>query len=180
MIDNPSAIEAVDVSIESNGFLTFNGSITATGKILIFTTQDLIMTGIATSSGDSVTVNTLGDARLGRLEGNRVSVISSKSIFDNNASTANIVASSASLFAKHGTIGDRDAPTPTINNPGALDLQVGTLAALASGNIYLDELATGGNLTIGGVAAETTSVEANANLVSFNSSPAAPRQPQFR
>ncbi len=169
-----SSIEGVDVGIGSFGNLQLDGTLTATGKILLFTTQDLIMTGSATSSGDSVTVNTLGDARLGRLEGNRVSVLASNSILDNNAAAANIVANTASLFATNGTIGAPDAPSPSINNPSALDLQVGTLAARANGSIYLQELAAGGDLTVGGVAAETSSVAASANFVSFNSSPATP------
>ncbi len=165
-----SVVDGDDVFMLSIDTFTLNGSVTASGNIVLDTGRDLSMTGSAVSSGGNVFANVARDAFLGRLEGNQVTVRATNNILDNNAAAANIVATSASLFATNGTIGAPDAVVPTLSNANALDLQVGTLAATANGSIYLEELAAGGSLTIGGVAAASTTITSEVGVVSFNGS----------
>ena len=165
-----SVVDGDEVFMFSIDTLTLNGSVTASGNIVLDTGRDLSMTGSAVSSGGNVFANVARDAFLARLEGNQVTVRATNNILDNNAAAANIVATSASLFATSGTIGAPDTPTPTLNNANALDMQVGTVAATANGSIYLEELAAGGSLTIGGVAAASTTITSEIGVVSFNGS----------
>ncbi len=87
-------------------------------------------------------------------------------INDANAAATNVQATNLSILAG-GRVGDADLANSPDANINAIDTEVVTVAAASQGGVYLQEVAAGGGLTVGPVAAFAVSVDVN--RTNFNS-----------
>src|SRR5690606_4366156 len=137
-------------------------NIATTGDVLVDAGGDIVMSsGVSTQAGDALIAHAGGTISLGQLLAQRVSVEAGADLATANApGTANVIAQEARLVAG-GSIGDSDLINVPDANDNAIEIQVDTVAALAGSAIYLRQLAAGGDLTVGHVAATTVTVSAN-------------------
>ncbi len=165
-----------DMGLVATGSVLQTANINTGGNLFIDAGANVTMSaGTQSIAGDSLLINSGTTITLGLLQANRVALQASQNIFDGNGNSANIQAGELRMIAQSGSIGTADGVTlnPEVN-ANAIDLEVGTVAAQAAAGIYLQELATGGSLTVGNVA--STSVTLSINDVEFRSttSPVAP------
>ena len=151
---------------------TATGDITTTdGDVLVQAGGDWTMDGDATitAGGQQVLGTSGGTIELGVISvtdavENHVALSAAVSILDANGAAINIEetvpasATTLSLRAADGRIGDAGATTSD-TNADALDVNVDTLAADAETAIYVREVASGGALTVDTSAGVTVDIE---------------------
>ncbi|MEO8269074.1 MAG: hypothetical protein ABI557_05105, partial [Aureliella sp.] len=127
-------------------------NISAGGDVLIDAQGALTQTiGTTTTAGDTLLITSQGDQLINLLSANHIVLNAGGDILDNNgANTLNLRANTLSMQAG-GIIGGADLPNAPDANGNALDLEVGTVAARSARGIYLQQLASGGDLAVGHV-----------------------------
>ncbi len=142
------------VGLQAGGDIDQPGSVWAASDVQLDAGGNYVQSG-NTIAGSTIQVITGGSQRLGLLSAGQISLDAGGDILDNNgADVLNLRATTLRMVAG-GIIGGPDVATPPApptlpdTNRNALDMQVGTVAALSSRGIYLQELASGGDLTIG-------------------------------
>ncbi len=167
---------AITSTAGSIGLVTNSGSIIqlaniiAGGDVLLDATGDITQAAVVTSAGGDLQASSAtGTLRIGDLSGNHVSLTADVDILDaNGQDIRNIGATSLALVAG-GFIGGADLLNSADANGNAIDIEVGTIAALSVQGIYLQQLAGGGSLVVA-QATGAASVAVATNQVRFNSS----------
>ncbi len=140
---------------------------TATDSVLVDAGRDLTMkSGTSTVATNEIMALTGRDLNLALLKVNEatglVHIESVRHIVDNNddvlAGTLNIISRDLSLRSG-GKIGDSDVFNAVTLNKAAIDTQVAQVAAQAVDALYLEEVTSGGSLTVDTVKAATVSVD---------------------
>ncbi len=155
--------------------ITQQSNWTATDSVLVDAGRDLTMkSGTSTVATNEIMALTGRDLNLALLKVNEatglVHIESVRHIVDNNddalAGTLNIISRDLSLRSG-GKIGDSDVFNAVTLNKAAIDTQVAQVAAQAVDALYLEEVTSGGSLTVDTVKAATVSVDVQE--VNFNS-----------
>ncbi len=149
--------------------VTVAAKLSAAVDILVNTGGVFTQLGGTIIAGSGLSLEALGSIELGFLEGDNVSLSTGGDILDNNgADVLNIRASTLQLRASGG-IGASDVANSLDSNDNAIDIEVATLAARGNNGIYLQQLAAGGDLTVGHVAQVSTVAVGQVNFNSTTS-----------
>lgn len=120
-----------------------DGDITTGGDVLVEAGNDWTMAAdaVITATGGEVDGHAVaGDLTLGLINSTNVALTAEGSIIDANAGLLNVDATTLSLQANTGLIGNHDNANGTpAANVNAIDTQVTTLAANAEAGIYISE-----------------------------------------
>ncbi|MCC7338241.1 MAG: hypothetical protein IT422_24375, partial [Pirellulaceae bacterium] len=155
---------ASSVGLIASRDITQTANVTAGGDVLINAVGNFTQSsGTSTMAGlmpqvpirDTLQVITGGTQRLALLSAGHISLDAGGDILDNNGiDVVNLRANTLRMVAG-GIIGGPGTPPPTpLNadiNANAIDTEVGIVAARSAQGIYLQEVASGGDLTIGHV-----------------------------
>ncbi len=167
-IDGPIVSASGDIGAIVAGNILQTANITTAGNLLLDVTGNVTMAPAAeTKVGTNLIIDSRGTITLGLLQANNVALQASQNILDGNDALTNVRSTNLSMVATNGSIGQADAVADTEQLVGGIDLEVDTVAAQAATGIYLQEVAAGGSLVVGHVAA--VSVDVQVRDVQFNS-----------
>jgi hypothetical protein len=176
MLSHGVAIDAVigsaggDVAITADGDVSQAADVSAGSNALVSAGQNVRMSASAriTATGDAL-VEAGQDIELSRITGSIVTLAAGRDILDNNGSdSVTVTAEKLKMFAGR-SIGHADLENASpARNRNAIEVQVDTLAASSATGIYVRQLASATDLSIGSV--EQTVFSVTVHQIGFNSS----------
>ncbi len=148
-----------DIGLVAVQDVLIENSVTTSGNAMSVAGRDFSMSATSSiSAGNSLLVNSGRDQTITGLHAANVSLNSGASILDANGAAVNIAASNLNIQAAD-SIGAADLTNFQTSNGNAIDIRVANVAAQSANGMYLRQVAAGGALTIGHVAAVNVSVD---------------------
>ncbi len=143
------------------------------GSVFVSAGRDYVMNQSVTALND-VLVSAGRDIQLAAIQANRVGIVATQNVIDNNgANVANVISNQLQIVAAAIGAADPFNGLPT-QNANAIDIQVNTVATQSTNGTYLQQLAAGGDLIVGNVGAFNVSASANVSAVDFRSTTSSP------